>query len=88
MMHRVRTTVTLDSDVEELVRRAMQERGLSFKGAINAAIRAGLATGQARSRYGVEPRHLGHATVPLAKALQVAAEMEDEEIVRKLALGK
>ncbi len=85
---RLRTTVTLDSDVEELLRRAMQERGLSFKAAVNAAIRAGLSTGQAATRYRMEAQHLGNAAVPLTRALQVAAEMEDEEIVRKLALGK
>lgn len=84
----MRTTVTLDSDVEELLRRAMQEQGLSFKAAVNDAIRAGLAPGPARSRYRMEARHLGRATVPLTRALRLAAELEDEEIVRKLALGK
>lgn len=84
----VRTTVTLDSDVEDLIRRAMQEQGLSFKGAVNAAIRAGLATDHLRRPYRLEGRHLGHAAVPLTRALQLAAELEDDEIVRKLAQGK
>jgi hypothetical protein len=31
---------------------------------------------------------MGVPRVPLDKALQLAAQLEDEEIVRKLALGK
>jgi hypothetical protein len=88
MMPVVRTTVTLDSDVDALLRKAMQERGLSFKAALNEAVRAGLAPGRARNRYRVRPHHLGQAAVPLTKTLQVATELEDEEIVRKLAVGK
>ena len=38
----MRTTVTLDADTELLVRRRMRERGISFKQALNDAIRAGL----------------------------------------------
>ncbi len=38
----MRTTVTLDPDVEALIQKAMKERGLSFKEALNSAIRAGL----------------------------------------------
>ena len=35
----MRTTVTLDPDVERLVRDVMRERGLSFKQALNEALR-------------------------------------------------
>lgn len=38
----MRTTVTLDPHVERLLRRAMAERGLSFKVALNEAIERGL----------------------------------------------
>ena len=50
MMHSVRTTITLDPDTELLVKRAMRERGISFKEAVNDAIRAGLAPRPQRSR--------------------------------------
>jgi hypothetical protein len=77
----MRTTVTLDPDAEALVRRLMQERGISLDEAINEAIRAGLAgsaTGEpTRSpsfRMGFEP------ALPWDKALQLAAELEDEEL--------
>ncbi|HUA24473.1 MAG TPA: hypothetical protein VMA54_10180, partial [Steroidobacteraceae bacterium] len=43
MMPSVRTTVTLDADVEQLLRDAMQQRRQSFKEALNQAIRAGLS---------------------------------------------
>jgi hypothetical protein len=84
----VRTTVTLDPDVEALIGKVMKERGLSFKAALNDAVRAGLAPGPDRAPYRLEPQPLGRAAVPLTKALQLAAELEDDEIVRKLALGK
>ena len=37
----MRTTVTLDPDVEALVKAAMAEQHLTFKDAVNQAIRAG-----------------------------------------------
>jgi len=39
----VRTTVTIDPDVERLVREAMRRTRKSFKETLNAAIRAGLS---------------------------------------------
>lgn len=41
----MRTTVTIDPDVEQLLRDAMQRRRLSFKEALNQAIRTGLSRG-------------------------------------------
>ncbi len=87
----MRTTVTLDQDVEALLRAAMRERGLSFKEAVNAAIRVGLGTERRQGakkfrqktfRMGFDPR------VPFDKALVLAAALEDEEIVRKLSVRK
>ena len=49
----MRTTVTLEADAERLLRNAMRERNVSFKAALNDAIRRGLRT-QAAS--GAEPR--------------------------------
>lgn len=87
----MRTTVTLDPDVEVLLRNAMRERGLSFKEALNQAIRAGLRVqppergGPVRFktyRMGLNPR------LNLDKALELAGELEDQEITRKLQLRK
>jgi hypothetical protein len=82
----VRTTVTLDPDTRMLVERAMRERGLSFKDAVNEAIRAGLAAPGARTY--TTPRDLGPARVDLTKALQIAGQLEDEALARRLAEGR
>jgi hypothetical protein len=85
----MRTTLTLDSETEALLRRRMAETGASFKRVVNDAIRAGLsAEGQEREPYRLRPKALGQPMVPLNKALQFAAELEDDEITRKLAVGK
>lgn len=49
----VRTTVTLDADTERLLRKAMRERNVTFKAALNDAVRRGLGK---RASSGTEPR--------------------------------
>lgn len=83
----MRTTVTLDSDTEALIRRRMRERKVSFKEALNDAIREGL-TAAAPRPFVTEAAELGLPSVPLDRALQVAAEIEDEDLVRKMRSGK
>ncbi len=88
MMPQMRTTVTLDADVEAMLRTAMRERGVSFKAAINDAIRAGLAApAPARKPFKMKTAPLG-ARFNIDKALTIAGEMEDEEIIRKMEMGK
>jgi hypothetical protein len=84
----VRTTITLDADTELLVKRAMRERGLSFKEAVNQAIRSGLAprSGDAPVEFPTYP--MGQPLVDVTKALRLAGELEDQEIARELAQGK
>ena len=81
----MRTTVTLDPDTEQLIRRRMRERGLSFKQALNEAIRQG--SKDAGVAFHTETAPLGRAAVNLDRALQIAAELEDDELVRKLRTG-
>jgi hypothetical protein len=90
MIATMRTTVTLDPDVEALLRHAMKERGLSFKEALNQAIRAGLGRPEPRrgARFRTKAFAMGKPHLPLEKALAIAAELEDEEVIRKLQLGK
>lgn len=79
----MRTTVTLDDDVEQLVRRRMAERQVSFKKALNDAIRDG-AMGRAEPRrFVTRTADLGVPAVNLDRALQLAADLEDEELVRR-----
>lgn len=84
----MRTTVTLDPDTRLLVERAMRERGLSFKEAVNEAIRAGLGEPAAAPRTYTTARRLGPARVDLTKALRVADDLEDDALARRLAEGR
>ena len=69
----------------------MRERGISFKEALNEAIRAGLTQNkQSRQRRFVQRSfHLGaEQYFRWDKALAIADAMEDEELSRKLSLRK
>ena len=88
MMLCMRTTVTLDPDVEAKLRAAMRERGVPFKVALNDAVRAGLeAAAPPAKRFRMKTAPLG-ARFNIDKALAIAGELEDEEILRKRELGK
>lgn len=84
----MRTTVTLDPDTEAAVRRLMKERRLTFKQAVNAAIRAGAKPRTGRASYATPTYDMGPPTVPIDHALRLAAELENEELRRKLAARK
>lgn len=84
----MRTTVTLDPDTESLVRRLMAQRGVSFKQALNDAIRAGDPDAQRPAEFRTTVRQMGVPTVNLDRALQLAGELEDEEIVRRMRSGQ
>jgi len=84
MMHAMRTTITLEPDAAALVKRLMDERGLSFKEAVNHAIRAGLAPAP-RRRFRTPTRRMGfQPSLAWDKALRLAGELEDEELARRL----
>lgn len=84
----MRTTITLDADTAALVQRKMRDERTSFKQAVNDAIRAGLGAAEQRAPYRTRTAAMGVPSVNLDRALQVAAELEDEEFVRKMRLGK
>jgi hypothetical protein len=84
----MRTTVTLDPETAALVRRAMAERKASFKQIVNEAIVRGLTAGHTPFQFRTKTHSMGRSLVDLDKANQVAAALEDEELVRKAALGR
>lgn len=85
----MRTTVTLDDDTRELLRRRMDRTGASFKQALNDAIREGGVDHRPRvAPFRTPTFAMGRPTVDLTKSLALAADMEDEELIRKLAVGK
>lgn len=79
----MRTTITLDADVEALVNQAMQERGLSFKAAINSGLRVGLGQRQAQVDYVFPTYELG-ALVDLTQANRLADDLEDAALLHKI----
>ncbi|MBS1906352.1 MAG: antitoxin [Actinobacteria bacterium] len=84
----MRTTVTLDADVEAMIRRLMVQRGVSFKRALNDAIRAGGTSGARAGAGYTRPRDLGVPAAELTHALRIAADLEDEELVRRMQSGR
>lgn len=90
MMLSMRTTITLDPDVALLVERDMAARKVRFKQSVNDALRRQLAGGGEDDRPSLtrRARSLGTPTADLTRANQLAAELEDEEIVRKMAQGR
>jgi hypothetical protein len=85
----MRTTVTIDDDLADHVRRLAAERGITFKDALNRSIRAGLAHQAAPRPFKTPARPMRvRRGVDVTKALRLAGELEDEEIARKHELGK
>lgn len=87
----MRTTVSIDPELQTRVRDLARERGVSFREALNDVLRRGLAPpGRDRARrYEVPARPLGlRPGIDLDKALALAAGLEDDEIVRRLELRK
>ena len=86
----MRTTVTLDADVEARLRQVARERGTSFKAVLNDAVRAGLDRGTGAARpYRVPTRRMGvKPGLDLDRATRLAGDLEDAEVLRKLELRK
>jgi hypothetical protein len=84
----MKTTITLDPDNDAAVRRLMRERGLTFKQAVNEAIRQGFSARSSGPAFRTKTFSMGPPRTPIDKALGLAAELEDEEIIRKLAVRK
>lgn len=90
----MRTTVTLDADTERLLRSAMRERNVSFKAAVNDAIRKGLGSRASgaeprfevrakpmRLRAGIDPSRMHEidAALDVAAFKSVSARLEPED---------
>jgi len=86
----MRTTVTLEDDLAARLRERARERDLPFKAVLNDAIRSGLADSVNTSepyRMKTSPMR-AKPQVDLTKALRLAGQLEEEEIVRKLEQGR
>lgn len=85
----MRTTVTLEDDLVAALKRRALERGLPFKQVLNETVRAGLNGLETARPFRSTPSRLRlRRDVDFTKALQLAEQLEDEEIVRKLRQGR
>ena len=85
----MRTTLTLEPDVALKLKRRMAAKKLTLKAAVNQALRVGLAAEDlpARKPFRVEPHSFGFRPgIDQDKLGQLADQLEDEEIIRKLQL--
>ena len=82
----MRTTVTLDSDVEQIVRERMDAHGVSFKQALNDAIRDGVR-GSADNTFVTRTFNLG-LRVDLTHANRVVAELDNQVFLDKVRAGR
>lgn len=59
---------------------------MSFKEALNDAIRGGAGTAPPK-RFVTETASMGESRVNLDRALQTAADLEDDELLRRMRAG-
>lgn len=83
----MRTRVTLDPDTEALVRQFMREHGVSFERALNDVIRVGFEAHQQSGAFRTRTANLGVPSVDADRAAQLAAGLEDEELMSKMQPG-
>lgn len=89
----MRTTVTIDPDVEVLIERAVRQSGRPFKQVLNDALRLGLRRAareeESTRRSARQPVFdMGQPSVDLTKANLVASMLEDEELVERMRHGR
>jgi hypothetical protein len=88
----MRSTVRIDDDLLLELKEQARAEDISMTRLLNRTLRAGLlAARQPRPRklqYREKTYPMGIPRVSLDKALTLAAEMEDEEIIRKVMLRK
>jgi hypothetical protein len=85
MLSIMRTTVTLDEDTEQIVRARMEAKHVSFKQALNDAIRENAAEPTTPFRTKTYP--MGKPKIDLTKALQLAGELDDEHQIDIMRRG-
>lgn len=88
----MRTTLTIADDILREMKARAHETGVSLTRVANDLLRAGLDrranTSRRRRRYREEVADLGEPRVNLDRALALAAQLEDEETLRKLEQRK
>lgn len=83
----MKITVTLDTDTFDLLQQIIYEQNISLDEAVKNAVRAGLRRDRMPQRpFKQKTVSLGIAkNIPWNKALAIAAALEDEELIRRMA---
>ena len=85
----MRATLTIDSDVEQLLRREMRRTNRSMKAVVNDALRVGLGVRGKPPRqpfFRVEPHAFDFKPgIDADRLNRLVDEMEADEVARKLA---
>jgi len=88
----MRTTIRVDDELLQRLKAQARRENVSLTRLLNRTLRAGLQSGGARARkravYRERAHSLGTPHLGLDKALALAASLDDEEIVRELALRR
>jgi hypothetical protein len=80
----MRTTVTLDADVDDALREQSGRTGEPLKQLINRMIRAGLRVQPVGAApYVPMTFKMGVPRLDLSQAAKLAADLEDEELIRR-----
>ncbi len=83
----MRTTVTVDKDVEQMLRSAMHQTRRSFKATLNDALRAGLAGRPVqgrRTRFLIKARPMGlRPGIDPASLNKLADDLETDAVMAK-----
>lgn len=92
MMPCMRTTVRVDDELLARLKAQARKENVSLTRVLNRALKAGLQAGGARPGkkrpYRERVHSMGTPHLALDKGLALLAALEDEEIIRKLALRK
>lgn len=86
----MRTTVRIDDDLIRALKERARREDISLSRLLNEAIRRGLSGApaqQRKKRFVQKTYKMGRPLMELTKAAALAAAMEDEEILRKMAQG-
>jgi hypothetical protein len=88
----MRTTLTIDDAIMQKLKEEAHRSGRSMKSVVNMALEIGLRNldrNPRQKKYHLKTYSMGRPqAVSLDKALQIAAALEDEEIVRKMEVRK
>ena len=84
----MRTTVRIDDDLMQDLKRQAQAESLSFTKLVNRLLRVGLRASSeptSKRRFRQKTFRMGQPSANLTKALILAADLEDKEILRTSA---